>query len=191
MRKEHLSEAQLHRYYDMAYDLSGPTNPTAHRAFGSNTIYSIFGKQGENPLFERYGKAQAERLGDDPEEWRYQTADKTHVPWEVAAKSTSGTSYDKDLVQEELSSPSTHVAGFDPRKLHATQPWVVKDPTRHYLRQGTSGKLYADQHTVGNYMPFVYVHRNTGQMRLLAGHHRATAALIKGQELPARYVIGE
>jgi hypothetical protein len=191
MRKEHLNEAQLHRFYDMAYDLSGPTNPVAHKAFGSNTIYSLFNKQGESALFERYGKPQAERLGDDPEEWRYETADKTTVPWQTAAKSRTGPSYDKSLVDEELSSPSTHVFGFDPRKLHATQPWVTKEGTRHYLRHGTSGPLYADKDNVGNYMPLVYVHRNTGQMRLLSGHHRATAALIKGQELPARYVIGE
>lgn len=191
MRKEHLSETQLHRYYDMAYDLSGPTNPTAHRAFGSNTIYSIFNKQGENPLFERYVKHEAARVGDDPEEYRFETADKAITPWTGAGRYRNRPSYNRELVKEELSSPSTHVMGFDPRKLHSSQPWVTKEGVRHYMRHGTSGPLYADKNNVGNYTPFIYIHRDTGMMRLLAGHHRATAALIKGQELPARYVIGE
>lgn len=191
MRKEHLNEAQLHRFYDMAYDLGEPTNPVAHKAFGSNTIYSIFGKHEEDPLFEHYGRREAERLGEDPEEYRYLSADKAGVPWKQAGRLKHKPPYDQEAVREELASPSTHVFGFDPRKLHATQPWVTKQGVRHYMRHGTSGPLYADKDTVSNYMPFIYIHRDTGKMRILTGHHRATAALIKGQELPARYAIGE
>lgn len=192
MAREHLNEQQLQSYYDKAYDL-GNIHPTAQRAYGSNTIYSLFTKGGVSPLYERYMKPTVEREGLDPEEHKYETAVTGLVPWHGASLGSpkQPIPYDKEKVQDVLRSGSAYTANFDPRNLHATQSRITSEGVRHYLRHGVAGPLYADQHHMGNQFPFVYIHKDTGVMRLLAGHHRASAALIKGHKLPALYAIGE
>ena len=50
-----------------------------------------------------------------------------------------------------------------------------------------TGRTAADPHSVGNKYPTVYV-RPSGQWDILSGHHRATAALLKGEALRARVI---
>lgn len=188
MAREHLSDAQLGEYYDMAYNLA---KPNVQRIYGSGSIYSVFSKGPESSLYEKYMKPKVEAEGWDPEEYKYETGLTASIPWDTAPKVRHGMPYDVKSVQKELSSPVMNVREFDPRFLHGSQPSVTSPGVRHYLEKGTEGPLYADENNVGNRLPFVYVHGGTGRMRLLGGHHRATAALIKGKPLVARYVLGE
>lgn len=192
MAREHLSDAQLGEIYEQH---AGLVTPRAQRAYGTNSIYGLFSKQGENPLFERYGKPAAIQRGVDPEEYRYSIADKDLIPWERATMGTRSRPipYEKGLVHAELERPirSANVREFDPRHVLGSQPSIVAHITRHYLEGGRNAPIHSDQENVGNQMPFVYVHRNTGELRLLTGHHRASAALLRGEPLVARYTIGE
>jgi hypothetical protein len=52
------------------------------------------------------------------------------------------------------------------------------------------GTTYADHHDPGNADPVVLVRERDGAHLLLAGHHRATAALLRGVPLLARVVGG-
>ena len=55
------------------------------------------------------------------------------------------------------------------------------------------GQTFADQHNIGNRYPFVYSRTREGgevDHLLLAGHHRAASALLKGEPLMARHVEG-
>lgn len=192
MAREHLSDAQLGEYVEMQ---SGIITPRVQRAYGANTIYGLFSKQGENPLFERYGKPMAEQKGVDPEEYRYSIAPKDSIPWERATMGNRNRPipYEKEKVREELSQPirEANVRDFDPRVLAGTQPNIVSYITRHYFEGGRNAPVHSDQENIGNQMPFIYIHRQTGEHRLLAGHHRSSAALLRGEPLRARYTVGE
>jgi len=77
----------------------------------------------------------------------------------------------------------------DPRVLRATQGGLDRDGVVHDL--GTvfheQGTTYADHHDPD---PVVLVRDRDGAHLLLAGHHRATAALLRGVPLLARVVGG-
>lgn len=192
MPRDHLSDTQLGEIYEQH---ANRVTPKASRAYGTGSIYSLFSKQGLNPLYERYAKPRVEALGLDPAEYMHSIADRETIPWNRAPLGSAKKSipYDKGLVSSELSHPirEARVKDFDPRHVMGTQPWILSGATRHYLEGGRNAPLYSDQDQVGNQMPFVYVHKGSGELRLLAGHHRASAALIKGEPLTARYAIGE
>ena len=95
------------------------------------------------------------------------------------------------LIDAVLHAPPVRVE-VDPRGLCATQGGLDRDGVVHYL--GTvfreQGTTYADHNDPGNADPVVLVRERDGAHLLLAGHHRATAALLRGVPLLARLVGG-
>lgn len=198
MSIQRLSPAQMGEYLDMAY-LKNPYHqsnraPQLERHFGSDTLYGIFGKgQPEKPeiiehLRKRNPSYQPSRYLAEANT----ASSKASIPWGQASRNKAGFRYDPTLVKDTIyRADMKDIAEFDPRYLHGSQPSVTSSGVLHYLEQGQSGPLYADEHDVGNQFPFVYIHEGTGEMRLLGGHHRAASALLKGQPLVARYAIGD
>ena len=94
--------------------------------------------------------------------------------------------WSKDALGKALASP--HFEDFDPRELVATQGSVTKVPVRFYMRPGNdyerTGVPFADPGQEGNQRPVVYVFGD-GTKLILSGHHRAVAALLKGEPLNA------
>jgi len=80
----------------------------------------------------------------------------------------------------------------DPRGLRATQGGLDRVGVVHYLGPSfhERGTTYADHHDPGNTDPVMLVRDRDGAHLLLAGHHRATAALLRGLPLLARVVGG-
>jgi hypothetical protein len=125
---------------------------------------------------------------------------KTPVPFDSATRLKKRASYDPSIVQDALIRerrvPGTGVEDVDPRILRATQPSVLRPGVMHYMSGDyeRTGRTYADQGKLGNDVPVVYrrndPERNTSQAVLLSGHHRATAALLRGQPLRAIVVDG-
>lgn len=78
----------------------------------------------------------------------------------------------------------------DPRGLLATQGGLDREGIRYYLGTGFTrwGLTYADRDSVGNADPVILVRARDGARLILAGHHRATVALLRGQPLLARVV---
>lgn len=76
----------------------------------------------------------------------------------------------------------------DPRGLLATQGGLDREGVRYYLGTGYTrwGMTYADRHSVGNADPVILLRVRDGARLILAGHHRATVALLRGQPLLAR-----
>lgn len=116
--------------------------------------------------------------------------DKALVPWPRAGRRKDRADYDKDVVTRGLSQPA-QVEDVDPRFLHVTQPHIVRAGVVHYMgdEYDRTGRTFADQGNVGNAFPVVY-DRDDGYRLLLSGHHRATAALLKGRGLAARRFSG-
>lgn len=199
MSTSRLSESQLGEYIDMAY-LSHPYHQANYakrleHLFGANSIYPLFG-QGK-PISPAE-LAHARKRNPDYEESKWvreghPSSLTAGIPWAQSSKNKGGFSYDPSLVQRtihEKPSPD-NMREFDPRFLHGSQPAVTSSGVLHYLEHGHLGDLHADQNDVGNQYPFVYIHPHTGELRLIGGHHRATSALIKGESLKARFVVGD
>lgn len=79
----------------------------------------------------------------------------------------------------------------DPRTLLATQGGLDRAGVLHYLGSAFAdiGLTYADHDSVGNADPVVYLRARDGARLILAGHHRASAALLRGRPLLARLVV--
>lgn len=126
------------------------------------------------------------------------TGAKAPVPWRQPIQNKRRQMYSPDIVHHALSQPISPEHGLvpiDPRHLQATQPHLVRAAVQHYMGDQfrTTGQTFADQHNVGNRYPFVYSRTREGGETdhiLLAGHHRAAAALLKGEPLMARHVEG-
>lgn len=112
------------------------------------------------------------------------------TPWPKAGRRKDRDDYDKTLVRNELSGPP-HLEDVDPRILSATQGGLQRPALMHYmgLDHRQTSEPYADKGNAGNKYPFVYK-REDGTNMILSGHHRATAALLKGEPLRARVVSG-
>jgi len=116
------------------------------------------------------------------------------VPWKSAGSLKSRKDYDPDLVNEAVRSRKSPEP-VDPRTLRARQPHLRKDVIQHYM---TSNEVFADQHQAGNRTPVVYVrHPDPGapdwqvpDHMILSGHHRAAAALLRGEQFNAIVVHG-
>lgn len=171
------------------YDLHSHTYKRLSGLYGAQDIKAVFGNLGEDPNYHVINEHIKKRTGEIPperEQFRYITHPKTTVPWDRAQKG----SYDQELVEHTVrKSRNEDIGDFDPRLLSANQPHILSAGVRHYLTN--QPELYADKENVGNQLPFVYVKKGTGQGIILAGHHRATAALLKGKPLRARTVLGE
>jgi hypothetical protein len=119
----------------------------------------------------------------------------TQTPFPRAGQRKGQHSYDEEAVHKVLRNPP-ELRDVDPRTLHSTQPAITRAGVKHYLsgEYEKSGTTFADQGNVGNRFPVVYRRSREGTDQvddiLLSGHHRATAALIKGQPLRARVVEG-
>lgn len=109
------------------------------------------------------------------------------VPFPSAGRSKKLKDYDQTAVDAAIDKGET--APVDPRVLHAMQPSVTRAGVEHYMEN--PDVLYADKHQAGNQHPVVYrrVANDKVTHLLLSGHHRATAALLKGTDLNA--VIAE
>lgn len=85
---------------------------------------------------------------------------------------------------------TVHPQAIDPRWLHMSQSSVTSSGVGYYLGSDwlESGRTFADQHKAGNRFPLVYEHGGLGQRIILAGHHRAAAALASGRPLHALVV---
>lgn len=110
------------------------------------------------------------------------------TPWPRGGKTKQGSAYDKGVVQRALSQPP-QLEDYDPRHLHATQPNLVKSHVDYYMgdEYAKTGRTAADHGNLGNQFPSVY-HAADGKRLLLSGHHRAAAALLRGEPLRARSI---
>ena len=124
---------------------------------------------------------------------------KAPVPWKQPIMRRDRQTYNPEVVRNELLQPVSREHGLvpvDPRHLQATQPHLVRAAVEHYMSDQfkQTGQRFADQHNVGNHHPFVYSRQRDNADEpdeiLLAGHHRAAAALLKGEPLMARRVQG-
>ena len=110
----------------------------------------------------------------------------TSTPFPRAGRLKHRKDYDKARVTAVLKDPNYPLTEIDPRTLSATQESIIRDGVEHYMK---SDKLYADEHNAGNTHPVVY-RREGGENLILSGTHRATSALLKGQQFRARVVDG-
>ncbi len=113
---------------------------------------------------------------------------KTVVPFPSAMKTKKGPPLvNNDWVRDAVGARSLgDVELVDPSQLHATQSWVTKPGVLYYLGDNyeLTGETYADKHLALNRFPVVYV-RSDGEARLLSGHHRSTAALLRQEPVLA------
>lgn len=110
----------------------------------------------------------------------------TTVPFQSASRRKDEPLYDRDAVARTLAAP-VKLDRFDPRTLRATQPNVTREGVEYYLSDSetartyrATGRTFADQDQPGNRYPVIYEQPN-GQLVILSGHHRATAALLEGR----------
>lgn len=109
----------------------------------------------------------------------------TNTPWPQAGRRKGEPLYDRDAVTEAIRNPP-RLEGVDPRILHSTQSGLVRHHVDYYMSGAwqKTGRTSADQGNAGNTFPVVWVKKN-GEHVILSGHHRAAAALAKGEPLPA------
>ena len=114
------------------------------------------------------------------------------APWPRAARRRHERTIDVSAVAALIAQP-VDLVEVDPRGLHASQPWVVRHHASYY---GTgewerTGRTSADRHLELNQYPVV-ITDSGGRRVIVAGHHRATAALIAGRPLLVRTAaVGE
>jgi hypothetical protein len=111
------------------------------------------------------------------------------VPFPRASRSRHRFSVDRRPVEAGIASGVTVLV--DPRRLSATQPSITRDGIRFYStdRYQRTGDTHQGDRDPGNRLPLVYVRDGTEAL-ILAGHHRATVALVQGQTLEAIVVAG-
>lgn len=113
----------------------------------------------------------------------------TSAPFPLAGGRKRQKNFDEGRVRAVLEHPDQHeMTDIDPRTLHATQPQVTRAGVQHYM-SNPHGPTYADQGNAGNDRPMVYA-RDDGRNLLLSGHHRASTALLRGEQFKAVVVRG-
>lgn len=109
---------------------------------------------------------------------------------------TKVTPWDQEAVTHalrEVRAGTRHTEDVDPRLLMGTQGGLTHAGMKHYMESDAYdriGETYADRANIGNRHPVVYQNNDVGARFILSGHHRATAALLKGQPLKAVVVHG-
>lgn len=127
------------------------------------------------------------------------------TPWKTAGSWHGREVYDKDAVQsavKQVRAGQAHLTEVDPRYLYATQPGITRAGVSHYLEHEEPEASFADTHNSGNKYPVIYKRDNrSGNPDLpdwwnshdhiiLSGHHRAAAALLRGEQFKAVLVEG-
>lgn len=124
----------------------------------------------------------------------------TTTPWPGAARYKDAPVFDREQVHAELRHPDRRLVNIDPRILSANQPGLVRAGVAHYYDHpdyADLGHTFADHHEVGNQFPFVVTKRTRSPNQpphehvIIAGHHRAAAALLRGTHLRARWIEQE
>lgn len=120
------------------------------------------------------------------------TAPTVGVPFPRQARMSNRLAYfDQGSIADALRDKDRHFADIDPRTLMAGQPSITRAGVDYYMgdEYRRTGRTYADQHS-GN-IPLVYeaTHPHFGwtERSIHGGHHRATAALLRGE--PFRAVL--
>jgi hypothetical protein len=108
------------------------------------------------------------------------------TPWPRAQRWKHRPTSHRSLAAEILRQPAV-LAEVDPRTVHASQPAVLRSHVAHYLtgEWERTGRTSADRHSLANQYPVV-VDTAEGHRVVVAGHHRAVAALIQARPLLAR-----
>ena len=116
----------------------------------------------------------------------------TRVPFPRQARSSNRRAYfDQAAIEQGVR--ERHLAEIDPRSLMAGQGAITHQGMRYYMgdEYEKTGRTFAD-HGAGNVHPVIYesVHPHFGypERTILAGHHRATAALLRGSPLLAVHI---
>lgn len=116
----------------------------------------------------------------------------TRVPFPRQARSSNRRAYfDQAAIDQGVS--ERHLAEIDPRSLMAGQGAITHQGMRYYMgdEYEKTGRTFAD-HGAGNAHPVIYesTHPHFGwpERTILAGHHRATAALLRGSPLLAVHI---
>lgn len=137
-----------------------------------------------NPALDRlFGKISSDQFFGEGE---------LHVaPFPSAGGLKNRQPYDMDIVRSAIRQNPPALVDVDPRTLSATQSHVTKGGVQFYEGDtyDRTGTTYADQSRESNRFPIVYSRDNplTGNTDnvIIAGHHRATAALLAGKPLRA------
>jgi hypothetical protein len=114
--------------------------------------------------------------------------DKTLIPFPRVPRRKGEALYDREAVATLLAQPAK-LEPVDPRELHATQNWVVREHAEYY-RRGVwelTGRPSADHDSVANRFPVIAID-DRGRKMILTGHHRSAVALLEGRPLLARVV---
>lgn len=108
----------------------------------------------------------------------------TTTPWPRAPRRKGEVLYQEGPIREALARPI--LESVDPRMLYATQPNLVRAHFDYYMGETyrQTGRTSADQASTVNAFPVVWVNKR-GERLIVSGHHRAAAALAKGESLPA------
>lgn len=123
--------------------------------------------------------------------WPVDSSPTKVVPWKQFSRRRDVQDYDGALVREALLNPP-ELQLIDPRGLRATQPSITRTGVDFYANDEAyrlTGQTHEFGDKLGNRYPFIYL-REDGQALILAGHHRATAALLKGEPLEAIVISG-
>ena len=123
---------------------------------------------------------------------RFEGRDVTGYRINSAGRLPYQTIHTGDGVDWEQTEKINHVplTEVNPRTVkEVIQPTVTEAGVRHYL-EDTTGALYDTTHQVSNQFPAIFEDLDSGTRRVLTGHHRSAAALIKGEPIMARLVRG-
>lgn len=127
------------------------------------------------------------------------SAGMTTTPMSRASRRKDVKDYEGEKVGAALRNPTHEISHIDPRSLRSTQPNVTRAGVSYYMGEeyGRSGRTFADPHEAGNRLPVVYSRPkcptcdpSDPEHLILSGHHRATAALLKGEQLAHIRVTG-
>jgi len=120
----------------------------------------------------------------------FKGAPRIPTPWTVHATLKHLPRIGEELVQQVLASPAT-LAEVDPTSLAASQPWILSEHVAYYLGDAwwRTGRTSADQWSPMNRFPLVLPDYQ-GRLTIVAGHHRAAAALLRERPLLARITPG-
>lgn len=120
------------------------------------------------------------------------TAASTGVPFPKQARTSNRLAYfDHGAIEHAVA--DRKLTELDPRSLMSGQPSITHQGMRYYMdgEYEKTGRTFAD-HGAGNAFPVVYesTHPDFGypERTLMTGHHRATAALLRGEPLRAVHV---